>query len=225
MSAGDGTHALLVVDIVEDQRLFRDLLMEGLAASSVFRVRSSFGSAEEALQAWQSNAPDAVILDISLPGINGVNAGVQLKRRHPHVAVLLLSTHAVPGLLDRLPADVRDGWGYMLKGEVCLSSVHSTLEGLTAGKPVDSSPELSAAAGALDLLDLTARQRQVLRLLGEGMSNERIATELQVTRKSVENYINRIYAALELGESDAEVSRRVLASLAAQRVWDIEVDP
>lgn len=225
MSGGDGTHAVLVVDIVEDQRLFRDLLGEGLAASSVFRVRFSFGSAEEALQAWQADAPDAVILDISLPGINGVNAGVQLKRRHPHVAVLLLSTHAVPGLLDRLPADVRDGWGYMLKGEVSLSSVHSTLEGLIAGTSVDTSAEASAAAGALDLFDLTARQRQVLRLLGEGMSNERIATELQVTRKSVENYINRIYAALGLGESDAEVSRRVLASLAAQRVWDIEVDP
>jgi len=216
--------ALLDVDIVEDQRLIRDLLAEGLAHSSRFRVRSCFGSGEEALEAWMSAPPHAVILDISLPGINGVNAGVRLKRSHPHVAVLLLSTHAVPGLLERLPHDVQGGWGYLLKGEVDLTTVQAALEDVLAGRRIDAAAELADTEGALDLAHLTHRQKQVLLLLGEGLSNERIAAQLHVTRKSVENYINRIYAALGLGESDAEVNRRVLASLLAHKVWDIEVE-
>jgi two-component system, NarL family, response regulator len=223
MSATSRDSRVLDVDIVEDQRLIRDLLTEGLAASATFRVRASFDNGESALEVWLDDPPDAVILDISLPGINGVNAGVRLKRLHPHVAVLLLSTHSVPGLLDRLPTDVREGWGYLLKGDVDLTTVQTALEDVIAGRAVDI--HSVAADDELDLTQLTLRQRQVLLLLSEGMSNDRIATELRVTRKSVENYINRIYATLELGDSDAEVNRRVLASLIAHKVWDIEVEP
>jgi DNA-binding NarL/FixJ family response regulator len=222
MSATSRDSRVLDVDIVEDQRLIRNLLTEGLATSPTFRVRASFGNGEAALEAWQFDPPDAVILDISLPGINGVNAGVRLKRLHSDVAVLLLSTHCVPGLLDRLPDDVRDGWGYLLKEDVDITTVQDALEDVIAGRVVVS--ENSMDEQVTDLTKLTLRQRQVLLLLSEGLSNERIAIELNVTRKSVENYINRIYATLDLGDSDAEVSRRVLASLIAHKVWDVEVD-
>lgn len=82
-----------------------------------------------------------------------------------------------------------------------------------------SSPKEADTAG---LLELTSRQRQLLALIGEGMSNEAIAAQLSISRKSVENQINRIYATLGLGEHDGGVNRRVLASQIAGTIVDIE---
>jgi DNA-binding NarL/FixJ family response regulator len=212
------------VDIVEDQRLIRDLLAEGLASSARFCVRCCFESGEDALAHWEDHPPQAVILDVSLPGVNGVNAGVRLKRAHPAVPILILTSYSYPGLLDRLPDDVRGGWGYLRKGDVTLDSVQSALSDVMAGRVVEPETSLGDDNVAVDLAHLTTRQREVLRLIADGCSNERIAAELHLARKSVENYVNRIYAALGLGDHDAEVNRRVVAALIANSVLDIEVE-
>jgi DNA-binding NarL/FixJ family response regulator len=214
----------VAVDIVEDQRLIRDLLAEGLAASSQFRVRHCFESGEDALDHWATRPPQAVILDVSLPGINGVNTGVRLKRNHPGVPIVILTSYSYPGLLDRLPQDVRAGWGYLRKGDVTLATVQSALTDIIAGRVVEPDRPKAEGDEPVDLAHLTTRQREVLRLIAAGYSNEHISVELHLTRKSVENYVNRIFAALGLGDHDVEVNRRVVASLIANSVLDIEVD-
>lgn len=210
------------VDIVEDQVLVRELLTKGLSETLHFRIRSTFDNAEEALKHWDLDPPAAVILDISLPGINGVNAGVRLKRMHSAVAVVLLSSHVFPNLLRRLPKDVAHGWAYLLKGDVTVDLLKKSIFEALNNVVIDGAASEELSAGGIDFTRLTTQQRKVLRFLSEGKSNDSIAREMGITRKSVENYVNRIFTLLNLGESDSEANRRVIAALAATKLLDIE---
>lgn len=215
--------ASLGVDIVEDQRLICELLQSGLEKADKLHVRFTFGSAEDAFNRWQDDPPDAVILDISLPGINGVNAGVRLKRSFPNVAIVLLSSHLFPNLLSRLPPDVAHGWAYLLKGETTMEVLEETIQQALGDIIIDGAASALLATDDIDLTQLTTQQRRVLRLLAAGKSNDAIAGDLGITRKSVENYMNRIFAALQLGDSDTKSNRRVIAALAATKLLDIEL--
>lgn len=212
----------LGVDIVEDQRLICELLRAVLDKTDRFHVRFTFGNAEEALERWDMDPPDAVILDITLPGLNGVNAGVRLKRNFPNVAIVLLSSHAFPNVLSRLPTDVAHGWAYLLKGETTMEVLEETIQQALGDVIIDRAASALLATDDIDLTQLTSQQRRVLRLLAAGKSNDAIARDLGITRKSVENYMNRIFATLQLGESDAEANRRVIAALSATKLLDIE---
>ena len=212
----------LGVDIVEDQRLICELLEAGLSQTDRLHVRLTFSNAEEALDRWKVDPPEAVILDITLPGMNGVNAGVRLKRMFPNVAIVLLSSHVFPNVLSRLPRDVAHGWAYLLKGEVTMEILEDSIQQALGDAVIDGAASAVLATADIDLTQLTTQQRRVLQLLAAGKSNDAIARDLGITRKSVENYVNRIFAALQLGESDAEANRRVIAALAATKLLDIE---
>lgn len=212
----------LGVDIVEDQRLICELLETGLGQTAGLHMRLTFSNAEDALDRWNSDPPEAVILDITLPGMNGVNAGVRLKRMFPNVAIVLLSSHVFPNVLSRLPRDVAHGWAYLLKGEVTMDILQDAIQQALGDVVIDGAASAVLATDDVDLTQLTTQQRRVLQLLAAGKSNEAIARDLGITRKSVENYVNRIFATLQLGESDAEANRRVIAALAATKLLDIE---
>lgn len=207
----------LVIDIVEDQRLIRDLLAEGLKSRESIDVRHLFASAEDALAVWVTDPPEAAVVDITLPGMNGVNAGVQLKRAHRHVAVVLVSSHAYPTLFARLPVDVNTGWGYLLKDDVSIANVLDAIEQCLADRNWQDPTLATHADAVVDLSTLSHRQLEILDLLARGRSNDAIASELRITRKSVENALNRIYPALGLGDDDKDTNRRVAASALSAR--------
>lgn len=211
-----------VIDIVEDQRLIRDLLADGLATGSSLRVRATFASAEDAWRRWQDDPPQAAIVDIVLPAMNGVQLGVRTKRLHRDLGIVLLSSNAYPALLERLPADVADGWAYMLKDDVDVDAIERAVAGAASGKRlIDPALMRVASSGTLAMHDLTDRQMEMLRLLASGLSNTAIAEQMHLTRKSVENAINRLYSTLGLQAEDAETNRRVVAALLATRLLDI----
>ena len=212
----------LSLDILEDQRLVRELLAEGFRESKYFMPRHAFDCAERALEVWHKDPPAAAIVDISLPGVNGVNAGVRLKRISASTIILLLSSHSYDQVIARLPQDVNTGWGYLLKNDVTTDRIEAALLDLLSGVPVDGPAGEALEVGALDVTSLTAQQRRVLRLIAAGKGNGTIAREMGITKKSVENYVNRIYSLLHLGADDAERNRRVIAALAATRLLDIE---
>lgn len=211
-----------VIDIVEDQRLIRDLLADGLTGGDRLQVRTTYATAEDAWLHWQADPPQAAIVDIALPGMNGVQLGVRAKRLHPHIGIVLLSSHAYPSLLDRLPADAADGWAYMLKDDVDVDAITAAIDAAVAGKRlVDAVVSRELADDHIDFGALTARQTEMLRLLAAGLSNTAIAEQMHLTRKSVENAINRLYAALGLQAEDVESNRRVVAALIANRLLDV----
>ena len=217
MPAAVEPSADIVVDIVDDQLLIRDLLGDGLGKEKGVALRHRFPSAESALRAWLQTPPDVAVMDIELPGMNGVAAAVKAKRQHPAMRILLLSSHSHPRLLERLPADVQDGWGYMLKDHVSIQNVSEAVCQLHR-----TGVWMSAAPPEHDgRFDLTPRQGALLALIGQGLNNEAIADRLGISRKSVENQINRIYATLGLGEQDSDTNRRVVASQIAGSIIDI----
>ncbi len=210
-----------IVDIVEDQRLIRALLSQGLAESVRLRVRWAFEDAEMALERWMADPPEAAIIDIRLPGMNGVQLGVQAKRQSPHLGIVLLSSHAYPALLKRLPADAADGWAYLLKDDVDMTTIADAVDAAVSGRRVVDAAVTRLAGSDGSVNALSDRQAEMLRLLASGKSNAAIAEAMHLTRKSVENAINRLYSTLGLDTEDAETNRRVIAAHLAGELLDV----
>lgn len=203
--------------VVEDEPLFRDLLVSALEASGEFVVEAAFDSGEAAFDHVVEIAPDVAVLDINLAGsMNGVQLGVQLRRAVPTIGIMLLSSLADPTVLASLPPDVAGGWSYLLKGSASdVESVARAIRGAASGLMVID-PVLIAGVGrdqSGPITRLTARQVEVLQLIAEGYTNRAIAERMYVTEKSVENHLSRVYSALDIDASDKGMHPRVQAVL------------
>jgi DNA-binding NarL/FixJ family response regulator len=104
MSPADGSTKTVSVLIVDDQRPFRDVARTVIGMTDGFSVRAEAETGEDAVAAVDADAPDLVLMDINLPGINGVEATRQIRRAHPETQVILLSTYSEADL----PADARE---------------------------------------------------------------------------------------------------------------------
>jgi DNA-binding NarL/FixJ family response regulator len=191
----------LRVGVVEDQPLYRDMVVALLRAQPGVEVPLVASGASEARAAFQPDCIDVAVLDVHLEDGNGLALGVSLRRRDPGLGILLLSSHDVMELLLDLPPDVRDGWSYLSKNsgtsaEVLVRALESTAAGHTV---ID--PELAAKAFRREgssLAELTTRQYEVLQLVASGLSNAGIAERLGLSERSIENHINAIYSLLGL---------------------------
>lgn len=205
------------VVLVEDEPLFRDLLAVTLGAAGGIEVVGGFERGEDAVEAVPELAPDVALLDINLAGqMNGVQLGVQLRRKMPDLGIVLLSSLYDPTLLTTLPADVVNGWSYLLKQSVAdVEMLRRAIRGARNGLMV-LDPLLVAGARRRDpggLSRLTDRQVQLLGMLAGGYTNKGIAEEIGLAPKSVENHLARIYQALDIDTTDPEVHPRVRAVL------------
>ena len=205
----------LRVAVVEDQPLYRAMLARTLDAHERLHVVASVGTVAEARATLGALPVDVAVLDIDLPDGNGIALGVQLRRTHPRLGILLLSAHDAMDLLLDLPKDVSHGWGY-------LSKTSSTSETLLVGVVTAAAHGQTVLDPALlagmrprrgsDVARLTDRQFEVLRLLAQGLSNVGIAERLSITEKSVQNHVNAIYATLDI-DTNREHNPRVRATL------------
>ena len=201
------------VAVVEDHQLYREMLVASLMGEPSVTVSVVAAGAQEARARIAPGAVDVALLDVDLPDGNGVALGVQLRRRDPDVAVMLLSAQDVLALLLDMPADVRRGWSYLSKSSALstadlVRALHATAEGRTV---LDA--ELVRRARprrASSLEQLSPRQREVLRLVATGMSNSAVGAELGISTHSVENHLSGIYTMLHL---PADQNPRVAAVL------------
>ncbi len=199
------------------------LLREGLASlleRSGFDVVGQCGDADQLLELVREQRPELVIVDIRMPpdhSTEGLDAAHHIRSEFPDTAILVLSAHVeVEHAMDLLASGERSG--YLLKSRVInVDDFTDTLRRLVrGGSAVDSAlvAELVAARRVDDPLDaLSPREREVLALMAQGLSNSAIARELWVTEGTVEKHVRSILMKLRLPESD-EVHRRVLAVLA-----------
>jgi DNA-binding NarL/FixJ family response regulator len=172
-----------------------------------------------------AQVPDAVILDIRMPPTfsdEGLSGAAELRKRHPELGVLVLSTYAETAYAQRLLEIGPDGVGYLLKDRVDDAvTVREALERVARGETVID-PEIvnrlfrrRRADSALDRF--TERERDVLTLMAEGRSNAAIGQRLHLSTKTIENHIAAVLGKLGL-EPAAENNRRVLAVLAWLRL-------
>jgi DNA-binding NarL/FixJ family response regulator len=181
--------------LADDHQLFRQGMRSMLANDAGIEVIGEAENGRSAVQLARQLVPDVVIMDISMPDLNGIDATRRIKERSPGIQVLAVSAHAdrrfVTGVLAAGAA------GYILKDsafeELC-RAIHTVagkqvyLSPAVAGGVVEASLGLTPANGASGAAVLTSRQREVLQLLAEGLNAKRIAARLHVSVKTVETH-------------------------------------
>jgi DNA-binding NarL/FixJ family response regulator len=203
--------------IVEDEGLFRDLLRTALVPHQRLEIVGAYGDGEAALAGAERDRPQVAILDIELGSqMNGIQLGLQLRKQHPGLGIVLLSNHGDPRFVSSLPQEAMTGWSYLLKKSVSdVQALSRAIEGAAAGFVV-LDPQLMSGMhpkqGGL-LGRLTPRQTDILERIAQGYTNAAIAHELVLSEKSVENQINQLYQQLEIDRSTMAVHPRVVAVL------------
>lgn len=208
------------VVIADDNLLVRKGIAALLQESGV-EVAAQVDEAEELLTAVDEHQPDVAIVDIRMPPTfsdEGLIAAQAIRARHPHVAIVILSQHVDSGIAARVLAEDPERLGYLLKDRVTdVEDFVATLRRVVSGGTA-LDPEVVGrllAAGRDDdgpLASLTPREREVLGLIAEGLTNQAIAERTEITLRSAEKHVSSIFAKLGLPDSGSE-HRRVLAAL------------
>jgi DNA-binding NarL/FixJ family response regulator len=166
----------------------------------------------------EAERPDAAVVDVRMPPTHtdeGLRAALAIRSRHPGTGVLVLSQFAEVGWALRL-LRAGGGVGYLLKDRLLdVDEVVVALRRVASGGTVVDGSVVNPLVGQVPPgpAALTAREREVLGLIAQGLSNRAIETRLVVSPKTVEAHVSRIFAKLGLGPSD-DVHRRVMAVLA-----------
>ena len=207
------------VAIAEDSVLLREGLAR-LLEEADFDVVARCEDAQDLLVKVRSFSPDVAIVDIRLPPTHndeGLQAALEIRKRHPAMGVLVLSQYVEVGLALTLLAESAEGVGYLLKDRIgdvkeFVSAVRRVAEGGSALDPIIVSTLLARQRTDDPISQLTPREREVLELMAAGSSNQGIADKLVITLRAVEKYVSSIFGKLGLPSTGSE-SRRVLAVL------------
>lgn len=206
--------------------------LERLLTAEGHEIVASFATTNPLRTAVAAHEPDAVILDIRMPPTHtdeGLRAAESLRAAHPRLGLLVLSQYVVPEYALRLLEGGERYTGYLLKDRILNHhELSDALERVVHGGTVVD-PELVQTLFAMKRRDdpvdrLSAREREVLQLMAQGLSDKGVAERIFVTPNTVGTHIQRIFRKLDLPEGSAG-NRRVLAVLSyLQRVGGHTVD-
>jgi len=199
------------------------LLREGVARlleDAGFEVVGQAGDGEDLVRKVGAHKPDAAVVDLRMPPTHtdeGLRAAKRIRERQPGTGVLVLSQYAEEEYATQLLADGAEGVGYLLKDRVAdvdgfADAVRRVAEGGSALDPEIVQLMLGRRRDE-SLEELTAREREVLALMAEGLSNQAIGENLVITEQAVEKHVTSIFGKLGLSAT-SETHRRVLAVLA-----------
>lgn len=193
--------------ICDDQEVVREGLRVILSSTPDLEVVGMAQDGDEALELVSQTTPDLVLMDLKMPGMNGIQATRQIRNHYPQVRVLVLTTYdADEWVFDAIRSGAA---GYLLKdtpGEELIAAVKGTVEGKThvdpavAGKLFTQVAQNPARPDTTMAAELSDREREVLRLLARGLTNSDIARQLHLSEGTVRNYVSAVFA--KLGVSD-----------------------
>ena len=193
--------------LCDDQAVIRDGLEMLLTLEKDFQVVGSAQDGHEALELVTQKSPDLVLMDLKMPGMNGIEATREIRKKFPHVKILVLTTYDEDEwVFDAIRAGAS---GYLLKDtprQKIIEAIRGTVEGKSFVDPAVAGKLLNQVASnqtqpASILTDkLTERELDVLRLLAKGMTNPDIAGTLHLSEGTVRNHVSAILE--KLGVSD-----------------------
>lgn len=194
---------MIRVLIVDDHAIVRRGIRALLIESGGFEIVAEVADGEEAILAEQDTQPDVILMDLLMPGMDGIEATRRITSRQPSARILVLTSFAADSRL--FPAIKAGALGYLLKDsspEDLVRAIHQVHRGEPALHPaiarkllqeVTHPPEQQPAPEAL-----TARELAVLRLIAQGLGNQEIAGELAVSESTVRAHVSRILGKLHL---------------------------
>ncbi len=185
---------MIRVLLAEDQAMVRGALAALLALEPDIEVVGALAEGEGAWRELQRLRPDVLVTDIEMPGLTGLELAQRIQRHELPVKVVIVTTFARGGFLRRaLEAGVA---GYLLKDAPAERLAEALRQVHRGGRAID--PELALEAwGEAD--PLNERERQVLRLAGEGRSSAEIAAQLNLSQGTVRNYLSEAIGKLGVG--------------------------
>jgi DNA-binding NarL/FixJ family response regulator len=193
----------ITVSIVEDNDKLRGTLARVIARADGFSCVSQHASAEDALKELPSVKPNVVLMDINLPGINGVECVRQLKKILPQTNVMMLTVYEdTENIFNALAAGAS---GYMLKRTPGAELLEAIREVKSGGSPMTTHiarkvvQSFQRSAGTDDpTATLSEREQQVLDLLSQGLIYKEIAEKIGISYETVHTYVRRIYEKLQV---------------------------
>lgn len=202
--------------LVDDNALFRDGIAHILTADGRFEVIGQASRGDAAVSAAASLVPDLILIDIQMPGMNGVDAIRSIRAHDPDVAIGVLTMFETP---DYVRATMDAGAsGYVAK-DLTAASLCEAAAALAQGRrDLISIPQPVPATGAGVLDRLTQREIQVLRAQATGAANADIAASLGISPKTLRNHISNLYQKLKIHD-------RAQAVIVAVQEGLIEVPP
>ncbi len=200
--------------IADDHPIFRYGMRTLLTAMPDFTVVGEAVTGEEAIQLTGALLPDLVLMDINMPGINGIEATARIRERHPHTAILIVTMLDDDSVFAAMRAGAR---GYLLKGAEpaeTLRAIRAVASGEAifspgvAGRLMDyfAHPHV-APANPIVFSKLSERELEVLTLIAQGLANPAIAERLVLSPKTVRNYISEIFSKLQVASRAEAIIR------------------
>jgi DNA-binding NarL/FixJ family response regulator len=188
---------MIRIILVDDHALVREGVGRLLEAEPDMRVIASFGEGNAAVRFAAREAPEVAVLDISLPGANGIDVARRLRAVSPKTQLLMLSMHAQSEYVQQ--AIATGAAGYVLK-ECAGDEVAQAVRAVHAGRRYLSSrlslPVIGAAEDPLERL--SAREMEVLKLVVDGKSSNQVASLLGLSPKSIDTYRSRLMTKLDI---------------------------
>jgi len=211
------------VVVADDVMLTREGIVRLLAETDV-EVVAEADDAASLVSRVRATRPDAAIVDIRMPPTHtdeGLTAAAAIREEHAEIGVLILSQYIEASYAMRLLEEHPGGVGYLLKERVfdvavLVDALRRICDGETVVDPTIVSRLFARRRREDPLEELTSREREVLSLVAEGLSNKAIAARLFVSERTVEAHVKQIFLKLSL-DANPESHRRVLAVLAYLR--------
>jgi NarL family two-component system response regulator LiaR len=197
---------LITVLIVDDHALVRMGVRAYLESQPDLRVVGEAASGEEAVRQAEALTPDVVLMDLAMPGMDGIEATSRVRRTSPRSQVVVLTSFNDDAHI--FPAVKAGALSYILKNAApheVAGAVRAAARGDAVLHPQVAARVLREVRGEHDatpnpFLDLTEREQEVLRLIAEGLPNERIAEALVLSEKTVKGHVSNILSKLHLAD-------------------------
>ena len=208
--------------IADDHPVFRFGLRSLISSTSEIEVIGEATNGDSAIELSASLKPDIILMDVNMPELNGIEATRKILKDQPEIGILIITMFDDDSVFDAMQAGAR---GYLLKGadpEETLRAIQSVANGAAIFSPKVAKRLISyfgrhqGAAQPEIFPELTEREREILELIAQGLTNPAIAEKLVLSPKTVRNHVSNIFSKLQVSDRSQAIVKARQAGMGDQ---------